>query len=322
MAHLNIDERFTIYEMHRSGHSSRMIAKVLGRDKSTVCYELKKNKGGDGYRPDKANILALSLRSIKRRRKIEIDDDLRSCIIQGLQDGVSPDVIAGRRKLESLPTVSTETIYQFIYNSGLAKDQKLHLYLARKRQNRLKRGNQNRVKRNSIPDRISIHERDVVAKAKIEVGHLEGDLTFNKGEQSRNIGGFIDIFSQKIFLVLNNSKKSNEVIGNMKRKLRPIKHLIKTIAFDNGKEFTNHKDLLAKSTTAKVYFCDAYSPWQKPLIEKANSMIHRIYPKNADIKQLTKSQLQTIENKLNDLPRKILGYLTPNEVWNKKLEAA
>jgi len=321
MAHLNIDERFTIYEMHRSGHSSRMIAKVLARDKSTVCYELKKNKGDDGYRPDKANILALSLRRAKRRRKIEIDDDLRSCVIQGLRDAVSPDVIAGRRKLEGLPTVSTETIYQFIYNSGLAKDQKLHLYLARKRQNRLKRGNQNRAKRNSIPDRISIHERDIVAKAKTEIGHLEGDLTFNKGDQSRNIGGFVDIFSQKIFLVLNNSKQSIEVVGNMKKKLQPIKHLIKTIAFDNGKEFTNHKDLLPKSM-AKVYFCDAYSPWQKPLIEKANSMIHRIYPKNADIKQLTKSQLQAIENKLNNLPRKILGYLTPNEVWHKKLEAA
>ncbi len=205
MAHLNIDERFTIYEMHKCGHSSRMIAKVLGRDKSTVCYELKKNKSGDGYRPDKANILALSLRGAKRRRKIEIDDDLRNSVIQGLQDGVSPDVIAGRMKLEGLPTVSTETIYQFIYNSGLAKQQKLHLYLARKRQNRLKHGHQKRVKRNSIPDRISIHERDIVAKAKTEIGHLEGDLTFNKGEQSKNIGGFIDISSQKIFLVLNHS---------------------------------------------------------------------------------------------------------------------
>jgi IS30 family transposase len=104
-----------------------------------------------------------------------------------------------------------ETIYQFIYNSDLAKDQKLHLHLARKRQNRLKRGNQNRVKRNSIPDRISIDERDVVAKAKTELWHLEGDLIFNKGEQSRDIGGFIDICSQKIFFVLNNPKKSNKV---------------------------------------------------------------------------------------------------------------
>ena len=321
MVHLNIDERFTIYEMSISGYSSRKIAAVLGRDKSTVCYELKKNKSEHGYRPDKANVLALSLRCGKRRRKIEVDNDLRNCIIQGLENTLSPDVIANRRKLENLPTVSTETIYQFIYNSQLAKEQKLYLNLARKRQSRLKRGNPSRIKRNVIPNRISIHERGAVAKEKSEIGHLEGDLTFNKGEQSRNIGGLIDIFSQKIFLVLNNSKKSDEVIGNMKKKLESIKHLVKTIAFDNGKEFTNHKELLPKST-AKIYFCDAYSPWQKPLIEKANSMIHRIYPKNADIKQLTRSQLLTIENKLNNLPRKILGYLTPNEVWHKKLEAA
>jgi IS30 family transposase len=84
----------------------------------------------------------------------------------------------------------------------------------------------------------------------------------------------------------------------MNKKLQPIERLIKTIVFDNGKEFSNHKDLLPKST-AKVYFCDADSPWQKPLIEKVNSMIHRIYPKTADIKLLTKSQLQAIENKLS-----------------------
>jgi len=319
MAHLNIDERFQIYEMNKSGFSSRMIARVLARDKSTISYELRKVKGE--YRPDKANILALSLRCGKRKSKIEIDNDLRKCIIQGLQDTLSPDVIANRRKLDGMPTVSTETIYQFIYNSKLAKDQKLHLYLASKRGSRLKRGNQTRKKRYTIPDRVSIHERDTVAKSKTEIGHLEGDLTFNKGEQSKNIGGVVDLASQKIFLMLNASKKTEEVIGNMNKKLKAIKHLVKTIAFDNGAEFTNHKHLLAKSK-AKVYFCDAYSPWQKPLIEKMNSMIHRIYPKNANINTLTKLQLQNIENKLNSLPRKSLGYLTPNEIWKKKLEAA
>lgn len=322
MAHLNIDERFTIYEMQRFGYSARKIAKALSRDKSTVCYELKKRVHDEyGYRPDKADASALSLRLGKRKRTIEVNTDLRDAIVQGLQNSLSPDVIANRRKLENLPTVSTETIYQFIYCSESARSQKLYIHLARKRPSRLKRGNRPRAKRHSIPDRISIHERDAVAKAKTEIGHLEGDLTFNKGDQSRNIGGFIDLSSQKLFLVLNGSKKSDEVIGNMKKKLQPIKHLVKTIAFDNGKEFTDHKQLLPKST-AKIYFCDAYSPWQKPLIEKANSMIHRIYPKGADIKQLTKSQLQIIENKLNNLPRKSLGYLTPNEVWNEKLKVA
>ena len=157
-----------------------------------------------------------------------------------------------------MPTVFSETIYQFIYNSKLAKEQNLYLCLARKRQNRLKRGNQARIKRHSIPDRISIMERDAIAKSKVQLGDLEGDLTFNKGEQSRNIGGCVDILSQKVFLVLNNSKRSNEVMSNMRRKLKPIKHLVKTIALDNGKEFTKHKELLPKSK-AKIYFCNPFS---------------------------------------------------------------
>ena len=308
--------------MNRSGYSLREIAKVLGRDKSTISYELNKScSGRNGYRPDKAEALALSLRYGKRKRKIETNTDLRNAIVKGLQDNLSPDIIANRRRLEGLPTISSETIYQFIYNSKLAKEQNLYLCLARKRQNRLKRGNQARIKRYSIPDRISIMERDSIAKSKTQLGHLEGDLTFNKGEQSRNIGGCVDILSQKVFLVLNNSKRSNEVIGNMRRKLRSVKHLVKTIALDNGKEFTNHKLLLPKSK-AKIYFCNPYSPWQKPLIEKTNSLIHRMYPKDSDIKKLSKPQLQAIEHKLNNLPRKSLGYLTPNEVRNEKLKVA
>lgn len=308
--------------MNGEGYGSREIARVLGRDKSTVCYELNKaGREGNGYRPDKAEASALSLRCRKRKRTIETNIALREAIVKGLRNSLSPDVIANGRRLEGLPTVCSETIYRFIYNSKLAEEQNLHLCLARKRQSRLKRGSRARAERHSIPDRVSITERDIIAKTKTQLGHLEGDLTFNKGEQSRNIGGCVDILSRKLFLVLNNSKRSNEVIGNMRRKLKPVKRLIRTIAFDNGKEFTNHKELLPKSK-AKIYFCNPYSPWQKPLIEKTNSLIRRIYPKDSDIRALTKPQLQIIEDRLNNLPRKSLGYLTPNEVWNEKLKAA
>ena len=109
-----------------------------------------------------------------------------------------------------------------------------------------------------------------------------GGRESTKGNQSRNIGGLVDMRSQKLFLTLNKSKKTSEVIGNMNKKLSKVEHLIKTVTFDNGKEFTNHGDLLPKSSR-KVYFCNAYSPWQKPLIEKINSMIHRVYSKSADI---------------------------------------
>ena len=215
----------------------------------------------------------------------------------------------------------SDTIYQFIYKSDFAKQEKLYLLLARSRKARLQHGARTRQKKCSIPNRVSIHEREAMIRTEAKIGNLEGDLTFNKGNQSRNIGGLVDIRSQKLFLTLNKSKTTKEVIGNMNKKLKDVAHLIKTIAFDNGKEFTNHKKLLPKSDT-KIYFCDAYSPWQKPLIEKINSMIHRVYSKSADITKLTKKKLQVIEDFLNNLPRKILGYKTPNEVWEENVKLA
>ena len=320
MAHLSIDERFRIYEMNKNGYSSRYIGAKIDRDKSTVCYELRKMSGN--YRPDKVHEFTILSRKNKKKRKLDLDKNLRKEIVGKLKKGIAPDVISGRRKLENNPVnVSTETIYQFIYSSDFAKQEKLHLLLARSRKTRLHRGTRKRQKRVSIPNRVSISERGEIVRKEAKIGNLEGDLTFNKGNQSRNIGGLVDIRSQKLFLTLNKSKKTKEVIGNMNKKLKKVKHLVKTITFDNGKEFTNHAKLLPKSDRS-IYFCDAYSPWQKPLIEKMNSMIHAVYSKSADIKALTKKKLQEVEDFLNNLPRKNLGYKTPNEVWEENVKLA
>jgi len=174
--------------MNKSGYGSREIAEALGRNKSTVCYELSKRScGADGYRPDKAEASALSLRRGKRKSIIEEDNNLRSAIVEGLQNDLSPDVIANRRRLEGLPTVCSETIYQFIYNSKLAEEQNLYLCLARKRQNRLKRGSQARIKRHSIPDRVSITERDAISKSKTQLGHLDTAIKLRKREFKKKI---------------------------------------------------------------------------------------------------------------------------------------
>lgn len=320
MAHLTIDERFKIYEMHKSGYSSRYIGAKLGRDKSTICYELKKVK--NNYRPDRAHELTLSLREGKRKRKLDTDYTLQREVIEQLTLGISPDIISGRRKLEQhTVNISTESIYQFIYTSPIAQDQKLYLSLARKRKSRFHHGTRIRQRRVIIPNRVSIAERPEMIRKIAAIGHLEGDLTFNKGNKSRNIGGLVDIRTQKVFLTLNCSKRTKEVIGQMNKKLQKVSHIIKSITLDNGTEFTYHEKLLPKSDR-KVYFCNAYSPWQKPLIEKINSMIHRVYSKSSDITKLTIKQLQKIEDFLNNLPRKVLGYKTPNEVWKENLNLA
>ena len=77
----------------------------------------------------------------KKKRKLDLDKNLRKEIVDELKRGIAPDTISGRRKLENNSNnVSTETIYQFIYKSNFAKQEKLYLLLARSRKARLRHG--------------------------------------------------------------------------------------------------------------------------------------------------------------------------------------
>ena len=232
-------------------------------------------------------------------------------------ENYSPDPISGRLRLDDkLPNVSTETIYKFIYTSPIAAELGLHNLLSTKRLKRQERGK--RRQRVVIPARTSIHEREEVAKKKIEIGHFEGDLTFHKGNQSANIGCLVDKMSQKVFLTKNSSKKTSTITVGFLRKMKAMpEQARKTLTLDNGKEFVKH--VTYRLVGFKTYFCDAYRPRQKPLVEKMNSMIHRIVPKNIDINTITQETLDDVADTLNNLPRKILGYKTPNEVWNENL---
>jgi IS30 family transposase len=89
MAHLTIDERFKIYEMNKTGYSSRYIGETIGRDKSTVCYELKKISGN--YRPDKSHQFTLQARLNKKKRKLDIDKILRKKVVDELKRGIAPE---------------------------------------------------------------------------------------------------------------------------------------------------------------------------------------------------------------------------------------
>ena len=316
--HLTKDERCLIHKLKTDGKFQKTIAKELSRSESTISTELKRNKSKCGYDPYSADMKSKSRRKNQNRGKIANNPALKKYIVDCLSTGyMGPDVISGNMKLNSLPNrVSGETIYRYIYNNPTAKEEKLYQLLAYKRCQRHPHGTRKKQGKHCIPNRVSISNRDAVAKDRTEVGHFEGDLTFHKGNQSMNIGSMVDKASQKIFLTLNKSKKTRTVISNMLSRLIEIPgNLRKSITFDNGKEFCGHTNL--QLTGIKTYFCAPYSPQQKPLVEKMNSMIHRIFPKKIDIKTLTKKALMEIENVLNNMPRKSLGYKTPNQVWNE-----
>lgn len=293
------------------------IANKLKRSKSSVYMEYKRNKENGVYTPCLSHDKYLQRLHKKDSRKIDSDPKILDYIIKKMQKEIwSPDVISAKIYKDIGVYISTDTIYNYIYESEKGRSLKLYKLLARKRPFRIKHGS--RRTRVQIPNRESIHNREPVADEKLELGHFEGDLTFQKGNQSKNTGVLVDKKSQKVFLVSNSSKKRNTVTYGFSSQIRRIpKHLRKTIAFDNGKEFVSH--MTYRLQGFKTYFCDAYSPWQKGLVEKINSMIHRIFPKNIDINKLDSFTLKKIENILNNMPRKILGYKTPNQVWDENI---
>ena len=317
--HLSREERYSIKEMRDIGLSINEVSRRLRRSKSTISMELKRNKIRSKYMPCIAQEKYDKRMHRQELLKIERTPELLNYIKDGMINKKwSPDAIAGKLKLDNngYCLISTESIYRFIYTSPVAAKLKLHYYLPSKRHKRQERGK--RKQRIQIPQRTSIHERDKVAQQKAELGHFEADLTFHKGNQSANIGSIVDKKSQKIMLVLNGSKRAAAVTKGFLGKIKSLpKNIRKTLTMDNGKEFVGH--VAYRLAGFKTFFCDPYRPRQKALVEKMNSMIHRILPKNIDITTVTQKQLDNVANILNNMPRKIFGYKTPNEIWAENL---
>jgi len=213
--------------------------------------------------------------------------------------------------------ISGETIYKFIYSTD---GQKLGLYrlLAKARPRRgMKKGRKPR----GIPiqDRVSIHTRHKNIEKRKEIGHFEGDLTFFKGNQSANIAVVIERKSRFAFLEKNDSKKSNNVICGIFNVLAQTPQKArKSITFDNGSEFVKH-GLLRKYLHMDTFFCDKHAPWQKGQVENFNAFLHRFIPKKSILKNFSDQLIQDLQNKINQRPRKCLGFKTPAEVFQEIL---
>lgn len=317
--HLNREERYSIKEMRDKGLSINEISKELHRSKSTISMELKRNKVNRKYMPCMAQEKYQERLHRQELLKIEKEPKLLAYIKDAMINKKwSPDVIAGKLKLDNDTSchISGESIYRFVYTSAVAAKLKLYLHLPSKRHKRQVRGK--RRERVIMPQRVSIHEREAIASQKQELGHFEADLTFHKGNQSMNIGSMVDKKSQKITLILNRSKRSTTVTTGFLKQIKKLpQNIRKTFTMDNGKEFVGHVSY--KLAGFKTFFCDPYRPRQKALVEKMNSMIHRILPKNINITTVTQKQLDNVADILNNMPRKIFGYKTPNEIWAENL---
>lgn len=316
---LKEEERAKIFELRQIGHGVSFISKNLNRDKSTISRELKRNRYSDSieYLPDKAHVMAKERKHILSL-KIDKFPKFKKYIFNKLQEKWSPDVISAKSMEEIGLDISAESIYQYCYNDK-NKNLKWFLLLSSKRKKRLQ-FHARKSKKVLIPERISIHDRPEAINQRLEFGHYEGDLTFCKGDRSVNILVLTERITKMSFFIKNSSKNATEVGKNCFNALAKINQgARKTITFDNGLEFVNHL-LLKNFLKMDTYFCDKHSPWQKGQVEKTNAMLHRFIPKKSSLLALDESSLIKIQNQFNNIPRKILGYKTPIELFTKYLQ--
>lgn len=97
---------------------------------------------------------------------------------------------------------------------------------------------------------------------------------------------------------------------------------LETVTPDRGKEFANHREVSRALGGVPFYFCQPHHPWQKPTVENTNGPIREFFPKGTDFSRVTDEEVQEVFEKINDRPRKVLGFRTANEVYREMLHSA
>lgn len=308
--HVTRDIRCQIYALKSMGQSLGQIALAVGRDKSTISREISRNTGGRGYRFNQADEKAKKRRSDASKAPKKLTEEMQSTIRAKLLEDWSPDQISGRLKLEG-KAISHETIYQFVWRDKQAGG-KLYKHL-RHRGKRYNKRSSGKAGRGCIPDRVDITKRPPIVEKKSRIGDWEGD-TIIGAKHKGAIVSYVDRHSKFTLLKKIDRKKANLVTQATIDKMAGLPHPIRTITYDNGKEFAAHKDI-ANALNTNCYFATPYHSWERGLNEHTNGLVRQYLPKSTEFTAVSDEEIQNIENRLNNRPRKVLKYKTPFEVF-------
>jgi len=314
---LTEEDRIEIYAMKQAGKEQNKIAAELGVHPSTISRELHRNTGLRGYRPKQAQQKTLH-RRFTARKAVKMTPETIDYIESKLREQHSPEQIAERMKFDSrrdAQAVSHERIYQHIWQDK-ARGGTLykHLRIGGTRQRRKRRNS--RDMRGTIANRVGIEKRPRIVERRIRVGDWEGDTVIGKNHQ----GALVTLVDRKSKLTLI-GKVDRYSAEAVKQTIISLMEMLPrrnyTLTVDNGKEFSGHESV-AETLGIKVYFADPYSAWQRGLNENTNGLIRQYVPKATEVRSLTDRQVQHIMDRLNNRPRKSLGFLTPNEIFYER----
>jgi transposase, IS30 family len=293
----------------KAGFNQTAIASEINVHKATVSREVRRGRGRRGYRPKQAQELALARLQLRAQPRIQPQTWQR--VEQLLGQQWSPEQITGRLKLEQQPSVSHERIYQYIYaDKRLGGTLSLNLRCRKARRKRY--GSYDR--RGQLPNRRSIDERPAIVEQKRRIGDWEADTIIGRHHKE----AIVSIVERKSKVTRLAKVKHNtaELVGQvMRAQLQSLP--VHTITSDNGREFAQHREI-AQQLKADFYFAHPYASWERGLNENTNGLVRQYFPKKSEFSKISNTQIKEVEERLNNRPRKTLGYKTPNEVFFKR----
>ena len=318
------NEREDISRSLATGKTVTEIARELGRHRTTIFREIKRNCGKSGYRAFSASRRAqVSAGSRRRgRTRLEKNERLRRYVLQGLSLQWSPRAISERLKVEypldMEMRVSHEAIYQYIYvlPRGELKRTLIQALRQEHAYRHKQKASQPTETRGKIADMLSIEERPAEVEDRTVPGHWEGDLILGKNKHSAP-GTLVERTTRYTLLVPLGDKKDASTVREAFAKALcslPIE-LKKSLTYDQGKEMSEHQRFTI-DTGIQVFFAHPSSPWERGTNENTNGLIRQYFPKGTDFTDVSESEIKKVQLLLNDKPRAVLRYLKPDEVIN------
>jgi IS30 family transposase len=290
---------------------------IPGKHHSSIYREFNRNGSGGVYTGTEAQAASEQRRLEHKPSPKTGDAVLMREIVALFKKDLSPDQISGRLRVEHPgrpeKQASISTIYRQLYEET-AKDPSLKDHF-RQKQTKPRRRSGAKDRRGQIAGRVSIEERPKIVEDKNRVGDWEGDTIESAGKNAY-IAAFVDRKTKLLLANIMADKRADTLNKAAVRAFRGIPAEARnTLTPDNGKEFTGHGSL-SEALSIGIFFAHPYHSWERGLNEHTNGLIRQYLPKKVPFDTLTQRQLDKIVDKINNRPRKVLGCLTPYEVFS------
>lgn len=318
--HLTRKERESLLYYMAKGYTQSKIAKELGRSRSTICREVRRNSTQAGvYSPSTAEARYRKRREKSRRKKLLAETGLYEVVKEKLLiHHWSPEQIAGRLKLEgSASRISYPTIYRAIYSgmfdtpeqrsssgNGGAKRSLRH-----KGKPRRGKGYVERRGKMDIPH--SITQRPQAANERKRLGDWEADTVLGK-QGGPCLLTLVDRRSRLLLCRKLDRRGSKELAQAAVQTLQG--HTVRTITPDRGLEFRSHAQISQALDGVQFYFALPHHPWQRGTNENTNGLLREFFPKGRDLTNVSPELIQAVQDELNFRPRKCLAFRSPAEI--------